>query len=141
MPTQKSLNQHLAFLNLYQHAKNQFILSVNFQDVVSFRDPWSDWPSPFLTIATQKNIGQLLTFVNLYQHTKISLFQKKKKIIHLLICMNLYQHSENQLIPSVHSWDTVNISVQTPDCPNQIFKQLLIFGNFYQHAKMRLIYR
>ena len=57
--------------------------------------------------------------------------------------MNLYQHAKNQLIPSVHSSDTVNFRVQRPDgsnpfltMPNQkIFNQLLIFANLYQHAK------
>ena len=57
--------------------------------------------------------------------------------------MNLYQHAKNQLIPSAHSWDTVNFKVQRPDwshpflsMPNQkIFHQLLIFVNLYQEAK------
>ena len=35
--------------------------------------------------------------------------------------MNLYQHEKNQLIPSVHSSDTVNFIVQRPGWPHPIF--------------------
>ena len=48
----KSLKQLLAFLNLHQHAKNQFFLSVHSRDTVYFRDPWDQtghthiWPCP-----------------------------------------------------------------------------------------------
>ena len=39
---------------------------------------------------------------------------------HLLICVNLYQHAKNQLIPSIHSWDTFKFSpgtwLATPIC-------------------------
>ena len=49
MPTQKSLNQLLASLNLYQYEKNHFIPSFYFWDTVNFRVPWPDWPHPFLT--------------------------------------------------------------------------------------------
>ena len=78
-----------------------------------------DWPHPFLMILSQKIFDQVLSFVNLYQHAK------------------------NQLIPSVHSCNTVNFRVQTPDwsnsfltMPNQkVFSQLLIFFNLHEHAK------
>ena len=40
--TQKSQNQLLTFLNLYQHVKNQFLQSVHFLDTVNFRLPWLD---------------------------------------------------------------------------------------------------
>ena len=57
--------------------------------------------------------------------------------------MNLYQHAKNQLIPSVHSSDTVNFIVQRPDWQHpfwtmrnqKIFNQLLIFENSHQHIK------
>ena len=50
---------------------------------------------------------------------------------------------KNQLISSVHSWDTVNFRVQRPhwpypvlNMPNQkIFNQLLTLANLYQHSK------
>ena len=61
--------------------------------------------------------------------------------------MNLYQHVKNQLIPSVHFSDTLNFRVQTLDRPDpfltmpnqEILDQLLIFVNFYQHAKNEAI--
>ena len=37
---------------------------------------------------------------------------------HLLICMNLCHHAKNQVIPSVHSGDTVNFRVQGPGWPH-----------------------
>ena len=50
---------------------------------------------------------------------------------------------ENPFIPSVHSWDKVNFTVQRLNCPHpflttstqKIFGQILIFVNLYQHAK------
>ena len=60
MSTQRSLNQHLLFLNLYQHVKNQFIPTAHLPD----------WPYPFLIISNQKSFEQLFIFVNLYQHAK-----------------------------------------------------------------------
>ena len=44
----------LAFLNLHQHARNQFIPSIHSWDTVNFRVMWPDWPYPFLTKSTQK---------------------------------------------------------------------------------------
>ena len=73
-PTQKSLNQLLAFLNLYQHAKNEFIPSVHFWDSVNFRVSWPDWPHQFLNMTTQIIFNQLSIFVNLCQHAKNQLF-------------------------------------------------------------------
>ena len=77
MPTQKIFDQLLIFVNLYQHAKNQFIPSVHSSDTVSFKVPLLDWPHPFLTMPTPKT------------------FQ--------LIFMELYQHAKNKLIPLVNS--------------------------------------
>ena len=120
-PTEKSLNQLLIFLNLYQHAKNQFLPSVHSSDIVSFRVPSTNWPFLFLTILNPKIFN------------------------HFLICVNLCQHAKNQLISSIHSGDIVNSRVQRPDCIGQTyfwpcstkkkFYRLLIFGNLYQHAK------
>ena len=39
MPNQKIFVQILIFMNLYQHAKNQFIVSVNSSDAVNYRVP------------------------------------------------------------------------------------------------------
>ena len=50
---------------------------------------------------------------------------------------------KKSVVPSVHFWDTANFRVQRPDWPHsfltihnhEIFDQLLIFVNLYQHAK------
>ena len=138
MPTQKSLNQLSAFLNLYQHAKNQFISYVHFWDTVSFKVSWPDWPHPFIPCLPKKKFDQLLISLNLNQYAKNQFFHlfilqiqsiletchptfdypNPKIFNQLLICMNLYQHAKNQLIPFVHSSDTVNFRVQRPDFPN-----------------------
>ena len=52
MPTQESLNQLLAFLNLYQHEKKNFVLSFHFLDAVSShgqcsQSPMASLPNPF----------------------------------------------------------------------------------------------
>ena len=71
---QKSLKLLLAFLNLHQHTKNQFIPSTHSWDTVNFRVQWSGWPHPSLTMPTPKFFYQLLIYVNLCQHVKIRLF-------------------------------------------------------------------
>ena len=69
-PTQTSLNQLLAFLNLYQHAKNQFLPSVHSSDRVNFRAPSPNWPVPFSTMLTPNIFTHLLICLNLRQHAK-----------------------------------------------------------------------
>ena len=69
-PTQKSLNQLLAFLNLYQKAKNQFISSVYSWETDNFRVPRPDWPHPFLTMFNPNIFDKYLIFVNLCQYPK-----------------------------------------------------------------------
>ena len=54
-PTQKSLNQLLAFPNLHQDAKNQFIQFIHSRDTINFSVPWPNWPNSFLTMLMQKN--------------------------------------------------------------------------------------
>ena len=44
---QKSLHQLLAFLNLHQHAKNNFIPSIHSWDKANFKVHWPDWPQLF----------------------------------------------------------------------------------------------
>ena len=46
MPTQKFFNQILIFVNLHQHAKNQFIPSVHSSDIINFIDPSPGRPPP-----------------------------------------------------------------------------------------------
>ena len=85
---------------------------------------WPDRPQPFLTVPAPKIFNQFLIFTNLYQHAKI------------------------QFIPSVITWDTVNVRVLSPDwlhpffttpTPN-IFNHLLICANSYQYAKNQFIW-
>ena len=42
MPTQKIFDQLLIFMNLYQHAKNQFIPFAHSSDTVNFKVPLHD---------------------------------------------------------------------------------------------------
>ena len=58
-------------MNLYQHAKTQFISSVHSSDTVNFKVPSYDWPHPFLTMPTPKTFK--LIFMKLYQHAKSTL--------------------------------------------------------------------
>ena len=131
------MNQFLAFLNLYQHAKNQLIPSVYFWDTVSLKFPWPDWPHSFLTMPTQKCFDQLLIFFNLYQNANNQLFHlfilqihsfltkpTPKIFKHILICINLYQHLKNQSIPSVHSSDKVSFRDQRLDWPHPFLTML-----------------
>ena len=67
-PTQKCFDQLLIFVNLYQHAKSQFIPSVHSSDTVNFKVPLLDWPHLFLTMPTPKTFK--LIFMNLYEHAK-----------------------------------------------------------------------
>ena len=60
-------------MDLYQHAKNQFISSVHSSDKV----PSDDWRHPFSTMPTPKTFK--------------------------LIFMKLYQHAKNKLIPLLYS--------------------------------------
>ena len=85
--TLMTYKQFLGFLNLYQHEKNQFILSAHFWDQVNFRVLSPDWPHPFLTMPTQKNFWSACAFRESVPTCK------------------------NRFIPSVHISDTVNFRV------------------------------
>ena len=75
-PPKKFFDQLLIFVNLYQHAENQFILSVHSSDTANFEVPSHDWPHPFLAMPNPKTFK--------------------------LIFMKLYQHAWNKLIPLVN---------------------------------------
>ena len=77
MPTQKNFDWLLIFVNLYQHAKNQFIPTVYSLETVNLKVPSHDWPHPSSTMRTPKTFK--------------------------LIFMKLYQHGKNKLIPLVNS--------------------------------------
>ena len=74
MPTQKSLNQRLAFTNLHQHRKNYFIQSSNSWDTANFRVLWAKLATLSFEYVHTKYFYQLLIDVNLHQHPKIRLF-------------------------------------------------------------------
>ena len=67
---QKIFDQLLIFVNLYQHAKNQFIPSVHSSDTVNFKVPSHDWPHSFLTMPTPKTFKSI--FMKFTSMQKIS---------------------------------------------------------------------
>ena len=93
IPTQKSIKLLLAFLNLFQHAKNQLNSSIYSWDKADFRTLWHKKPCPFLTTPTQKLLKLFLT------------------------SLNLYLHAQNLLNPSLHSWNKADFRVQRPKKP------------------------
>ena len=70
MPTPKNFNHLFICMSLNQHAKNQFILSVNSSDTVIFRVKRLDWSHSLLTMPNQNIFDQLLILVTLHQHAK-----------------------------------------------------------------------
>ena len=76
MPAQKNFDQLLIFVNLYQHAQNQFIPSVHSSDTI-------------------------LESHHVTGHTHFCSCQPLKTF--KLIFMKLYQHVKNKLIPLVNS--------------------------------------
>ena len=89
----KIIEQIFSFPDLYQHAENQFILSVNFWDTVNFKVLSPQWPDLFLTMNTPKIFKAPLNFcrsVSTCKKTVILSVHSK----HLLISINLYQHAK-----------------------------------------------
>ena len=80
-------------------------------------------------------------------HTHIWPWTPQKFFDQLLIFLNPYQNAKNQFIQSVHSSDTVNFRVLSPDWPHpslimptpKILNHLLICVNLCQHPKNQLI--
>ena len=117
------------FCEFISTCKKSVYPSVQSSERVDFRVMSNYWPQPFLTMPTP----------NIFNHF----------LIFAWICTTM---QTNQLIPSVHSWETwktTNFRVHRPDWPYPIFtmlnqknfNQLLIFVNLYQHIKMRLFYQ
>ena len=111
--TQKLINQLLAFLNLYQHAKSQLIPFVCFWDtVITAHRP--DCQHPFLTLSKQKTFKQhFCAFVStckkrgyfIYLFRRNSWFKNPAiwlaesilaYIFGTKFFVNLYQHVRNQ---------------------------------------------
>ena len=94
--------------------KNQFIPSAYLWDTVSFS-----------VLESSDQIG----------HTHFWPCPHKKVFDQRLIFVNLYQHVKNQFIPSVHSSDTANFRVLSPDWTHpfltmltpKIFNQIIPF--------------
>ena len=118
MPTQKTFDQFLIFVNLYQHAKN-LLFHLFICRYINFTVPSPDWPHPVLTIPTFKIF---LKLSNLHEFVPAC-----KK------------HVKKQLIPSVHSSDKFNFRVQRENWPHlfltmtnqKIVNQLLTFVNLH----------
>ena len=131
-------------MNLHQHIKNQFISFIFPQHTAIFIVLRTAWPYPFLTMPTPIFFNQLLFFMKLYQLAKktgflIILFYRyswfknpviwlaKRILAHisrirffpkLLAFLNLYQHEKNELIWSIHYWDTADFRVSRPKNPH-----------------------
>ena len=88
--TQKLLKLLLAFLDFYQHTKDQFILLIPSWGKDNFRVLG---PHPFLTMSTPTFLDQLL------------------------ISMNLYQYTKNEAFSSFCSRDTVDLKILQSDWP------------------------
>ena len=87
-PPKKSLNQFLAFLNLYQHAKNQYARDSREQT----------GHIHFWLCSPKKNFEKLLIFVRLYQHAKkISLF-------HLFVLQTQLILKSHHMIANLQFW-------------------------------------
>ena len=104
-------------LHRSQHAKNQLN---SYTYSAHFRDSWTKWKCPFLTLAAEKSVKQLLAFLNLHQHAK--------RTVHSI---NSFMRYSSFKSPVTHL--ILTISTQT------FFDQLLIYVNLYQHAKNQAI--
>ena len=80
-------------MNLYQHAKNQFISFAQSSDRVNFRVLPHDWPHPLLTTPTPKFL------TSFYLHEFVPACKK-----------------------SVNSCDAINLRVQRPDLLNLLWR-------------------
>ena len=72
--------------------------------------------------------------------------QAQPKIIETTFSFPEFAPSCKKFIPPIHSWDTANFRVLWPDWPHPFLTmptqkkidQLLIYVNFYQHAKNQI---
>ena len=77
MPTQKSFEQILVYVKLYQHAKNQAISLICSRDMVDKKILQSDWLKTFWPISQEQRFSQLWdlcrnTANNIYFHYRIN---------------------------------------------------------------------
>ena len=107
MPKQESLNQPLAFLNSYEHAKSLF--------------------HPFIL-----EIQSILELGNLTSHSYFWPCSPKKLFDQLLIIVNLYQHMKNQFLLFLHFYNSAHFRILWPDWPRQ---SLTISTPIFDHAQ------
>ena len=88
-------------------------------------------------------IKQVLASHELNGYTHFWPSPPKKPLGQLLAFPNLDQDANNQLIPSIHYWDTVNFRVLWTDCPHSFLTMLQPKKfdelSLYQHAKNQTI--
>ena len=138
MPTQESLNQHLAFVNLYtsmQKISSFHLFIFEIQSILGSCNQTGHthfWPYP---------PPLPLPSSDTHTHTNTQMFDQ------LLISVNLYKHTKNGVIPSVHPSDTVNFRILSPHWlqpfltmpTTKISNHFLICMNLYQYAKNHFI--
>ena len=72
-PLKNYWSNFIAFLNLYQHAKNQFIPPIHSWDTSNFTVSGPACPCPLMTITqlpSKKNFNHLWIFIDLFQNAK-----------------------------------------------------------------------
>ena len=130
-------------MNLYQHTKNQFISFIFSWHTVNL-ESWEQsghihfWPCPphyfsinFYFSWIYNNMHKIRLFHHLFQRYswfKNPVIWLTESILDrisvtrffwkLLTFLNLYQHEKNQLISSLHSWDTADFRVSKSKRPH-----------------------
>ena len=59
MPWQKIFNHLLIFVNLYQHAKHEAVLSICSAEIVDLKVLRSDWLKTFWPLSQEQNFSQI----------------------------------------------------------------------------------
>ena len=60
MPNQKNFDQLLIFVNLYQHAENEPVLSTCSEEIVDLKIMQSDWLRAFWPISQEQDFSQYM---------------------------------------------------------------------------------
>ena len=135
------LNQLLAFLNLYQYAKNQFIPPAHFWDTVNFRVQVTRLVTPIFDHAHTKHFWSTFNFGKSVRTCKKSIYSicsffrycqflspvtrlittklTLKIFNRLLICVNVSACKES--VNSICSFWRCNFRVQRPDWSHPFF--------------------
>ena len=100
-------------MNLYQHAKNQFIPSVHCSDTVSFKVPSHDLPHQFLIMPTSKTFK--LIFMKLYQHAKRSWIPLVNSILESKWPGWPDQYAKSETASSIFSGEMVHLEILQSD--------------------------